>query len=98
MAQVAASHASTMPPLGAQPGPQSPYVPSHDLDAEMSVLSAMLLSPTAIAAVSGGSSGFTARAAVPAGVQQETLLTPAARAWMGKSARGIRIAPNRHRH
>ena len=33
-------------------GIQSPYVPSHDLDAEMSVLSAMLLAPTAIAAVS----------------------------------------------
>src|ERR687898_463414 len=30
----------------------SPHVPSHDLDAEMSVLSAMLLAPTAIAAVS----------------------------------------------
>ena len=37
-----------MPPTGAQ----SPHVPSHDLDAEMSVLSAMLLAPTAIAAVS----------------------------------------------
>ena len=37
-----------MPPPGAQP----PHVPSHDLDAEMSVLSAMLLAPTAIAAVS----------------------------------------------
>ena len=33
-------------------GPQLPHVPSHDLDAEMSVLSAMLLAPTAIAAVS----------------------------------------------
>src|SRR6187549_1529085 len=43
MAQVA-----PMPP----PGAQSPHVPSHDLDAEMSVLSAMLLAPTAIAAVS----------------------------------------------
>src|SRR5580765_5191458 len=43
MAQVA-----PMPP----PGVQSPHVPSHDLDAEMSVLSAMLLAPTAIAAVS----------------------------------------------
>src|SRR5215203_1314275 len=30
MAQVAASHASTMPPLGAQAGAQSPYVPSSD--------------------------------------------------------------------
>src|SRR6187397_542394 len=48
MAQVAASQAPPMPPTGAQ----SPQVPSHDLDAEMSVLSAMLLSPTAIAAVS----------------------------------------------
>ena len=48
MAQVTASQATTMPPLGAQP----PHVPSHDLDAEMSVLSAMLLAPTAIAAVS----------------------------------------------
>jgi replicative DNA helicase len=43
MAQVA-----PMTPAGAQ----SPHVPSHDLDAEMSVLSAMLLAPTAIAAVS----------------------------------------------
>src|SRR3954451_17655553 len=48
MAQVAASHSSTVPPQGAQLA----HVPSHDLDAEMSVLSAMLLSPTAIAAVS----------------------------------------------
>jgi replicative DNA helicase len=37
-----------MPPAGAL----AAHVPSHDLDAEMSVLSAMLLSPTAIAAVS----------------------------------------------
>src|SRR4026209_631498 len=43
MAQVA-----PLPP----PGAHSPHVPSHDLDAEMSVLSAMLLAPTAIAAVS----------------------------------------------
>ena len=48
MAQVAPAHASTVPPAGSQ----SPHVPSHDLDAEMSVLSAMLLAPTAIAAVS----------------------------------------------
>jgi replicative DNA helicase len=48
MAQVAPVHAPTVPPAGAQ----SPHVPSHDLDAEMSVLSAMLLAPTAIAAVS----------------------------------------------
>src|SRR4029453_3374824 len=48
MAQVAASHVPTVPPAGAQ----SPHVPSHDLDAEMSVLSAMLLSPTAISALS----------------------------------------------
>ena len=48
MAQVAPVHASTLPP----PGAQSPHVPSHDLDAEMSVLSAMLLAPAAIAAVS----------------------------------------------
>jgi replicative DNA helicase len=48
MAQVAPVHAASVPPTGGQ----SPHVPSHDLDAEMSVLSAMLLSPTAIAAVS----------------------------------------------
>ena len=48
MAQVAASHATAMPPVGAQ----SPHVPSHNLDAEKSVLGAMLLAPTAIGAVS----------------------------------------------
>jgi replicative DNA helicase len=56
MASVAA------PPHGPD-GPAAAQVPSHDLDAELSVLSAMLLSPNAIAAVSEhlGASDFYRR-------------------------------------
>src|SRR5215203_1024145 len=50
MAQVAAV-SSTGPPPGASPAHQSPHVPPQNLEAEESVLGAMLLSPGAIGAV-----------------------------------------------